>query len=63
MRDDFAFILSGKTMAEPAEPAEPAQKPNVVEEIVNAGKEAFDPSLDAASRDTGLVKYNNVLQR
>lgn len=35
----------------------------VVQELVEGGKKAFDPSLDAASREAGLAEYNELVER
>lgn len=37
--------------------------PKVIETIVEAGKKAFEPNLDAAARDSGLEEYNRVIER
>mgnify|MGYP005987571603 CR=1 FL=1 len=48
-------------MAEPSDTT--PKKPNVVEEIVNAGTKAFNPSNDGATRDAGRHEYDQVIQR
>lgn len=37
--------------------------PKVIETIVEAGKKAFEPNLDAAARTSGLEEYNRVIER
>ncbi|KAH6984620.1 hypothetical protein BKA56DRAFT_318010 [Ilyonectria sp. MPI-CAGE-AT-0026] len=36
--------------------------PKVIETIVEAGKKAFEPNLDAAARASGLEEYNRVIE-
>ena len=35
----------------------------VLKEIVEAGKKAFDPSLDSSSREAGLLEYTEIIER
>lgn len=35
----------------------------VLETIVEAGKKAFDPSAETASREIGLREYNDLTER
>lgn len=37
--------------------------PKILESIVQAGKKAFDPSIDELSRATGAQEYNQLIER
>ncbi|KIL89807.1 hypothetical protein FAVG1_06542 [Fusarium avenaceum] len=37
-------------------------QPKIIEDIVEAGKKAYDPSIDAASREVGLQQYNKFIE-
>ena len=38
-------------------------QPKIIELIVEAGKKAFDPSLDTSSRVAGLSAYNELIDK
>jgi hypothetical protein len=38
-------------------------QPKIIEDIVETGKKAYDPSIDAASREIGLQQYNKFIER
>ncbi|KAF4126363.1 protein of unknown function (DUF2411) [Geosmithia morbida] len=38
-------------------------QPKLAQELVDAGQQAFDPSLDAESREAGLKSYNELIRR
>ncbi|KAF7539010.1 hypothetical protein G7Z17_g12510 [Cylindrodendrum hubeiense] len=40
----------------------PNSTPKVIETIVEAGKKAFDPNVDAAARTSGVEEYNRVIE-
>ncbi|KAH7237481.1 uncharacterized protein BKA55DRAFT_693970 [Fusarium redolens] len=40
-----------------------AAHPKILEEIVEAGKKAFDPNNDASTRASGLGAYNKLIER
>ncbi|KAF9774036.1 hypothetical protein IL306_008035 [Fusarium sp. DS 682] len=40
-----------------------AAQPKILEEIVEAGKKAFDPNNDANTRTSGLEEYNKLIER
>jgi hypothetical protein len=37
--------------------------PRLAESIAEKGKAAFDPRLDAASREQGLVEYEKLIEK
>ncbi|KAF5673025.1 hypothetical protein FHETE_3510 [Fusarium heterosporum] len=37
-------------------------QPKIIEDIVEAGKKAFDPSIDATTREVGLQQYNKFIE-
>jgi hypothetical protein len=39
------------------------QQSKLVQGLVEAGKKAFDPALDATSRGTGIKEYNELVER
>ncbi|KAF4954624.1 hypothetical protein FSARC_12064 [Fusarium sarcochroum] len=39
-----------------------AAQPKILEVIVEAGKKAFDPSIDAAARQSGVEDYNRLIE-
>lgn len=39
------------------------EQPKIIEVIVEAGKKAFDPNIDAATRATGVEEYNKLIER
>ncbi|KAI8668941.1 hypothetical protein NCS57_00707300 [Fusarium keratoplasticum] len=38
-------------------------QPKIIEVIVEAGKKAFDPNIDAATRASGVEEYNKLIER
>jgi hypothetical protein len=40
-----------------------AAHPKILEEIVEAGKKAFDPNNDASTRASGLEAYDKLIER
>jgi hypothetical protein len=40
-----------------------AAHPKILEEIVEAGKKAFDPKNDAGTRASGLQAYDRLIER
>jgi hypothetical protein len=38
-------------------------QPKIIEVIVEAGKKAFDPNTDAATRASGVEEYNKLIER
>ncbi|KAF5019206.1 hypothetical protein F66182_8795 [Fusarium sp. NRRL 66182] len=40
-----------------------ASQPKIIEVIVEAGKKAFDPSIDATIRKSGVEEYNKLIDR
>lgn len=42
---------------------EQSSKPSVAQELVEVGKTAFDPSLDAEAREASIKKYNEFVDK
>ncbi len=51
-------------MGEPSDARNPQHaQSRVVQDLVEAGKKAFDPSLDASLREDGIKEYNELVHQ